>query len=368
MGSRRHPVGVAGARACPGCLRRAWLLGALSGHLDRIRPRLGQVLALGDEELLAALGGRRRRRLEGELAHFDAGAVRSCAAEAGVGLICRCDPEYPRRLACLESAPAVLHVAGGVQRFLTLAAADPVAIVGTRRASPYGLDVARSLGRGLASAGLTVVSGMALGIDSAAHRGALSVDGPTIAVLPAGADRSCARRTLFRRLEVGGAAVSELPPGVSVRRWMFPARNRIIAALAAMTVVVEAGERSGALITARFARELERPVAAVPGRISSPGAAGPNELLARGARLVRGPQDVLDAVFGSGARTASPDPRPELDPELGRVLSAIASGRDTPGLLGRGGFTAERALAAIAALELAGYVRREPGGRFAVVP
>ena len=216
--------------------------------------------------------------------------------------------------------PAVLHVAGGLERLLELVAADPVAIVGSRRASPYGLDVARSLGRGLAFSGITIVSGMALGIDSAAHAGALDAGRPTVAVLPASADRPypAGKRLLHRRIVATGAAVSELGPGPGVRRWMFPARNRIIAALAAMTVVVEAGERSGALLTAGLARRLDLPVGAVPGRVTTPQAAGPNALLAGGAGVVRGPQDVLDHLFGAGARAAGRSPAARRRPSCDR--------------------------------------------------
>ena len=355
--------------ACDRCLTRAWLLGRLSGHLDAVRSKIDALLLLDDRELIAAVGGHRRTALERELARFDPLGARSRAKDAGVELMCCCDRTYPRRLAAVPSAPAVLHVAGELEQFETLVTTDPVAIVGARKASPYGLDVARALGRGLAFAGLTVISGMALGVDCAAHAGALSVDGPTIAVLPGPANRPypAGKRGLYLRMRKSGAVLSELPPGAPVRRWVFHARNRIIAGLAAMTVVVEAGERSGALLTAAFARELGRPVGAVPGRITSPQAFGPNELLARGAQIVRGPEDVLDAL-GVGARASVVDPRPELEPELRRLLSAIAVGRDTAGALVRAGFAPEQGLAALASLELAGYVRREPGGRFAVLP
>jgi DNA processing protein len=357
-------------RACDRCLERAWLLGRVSGHLDRVRSELDQVLALASDELIAAVGGRRRDELLRQLGRFDAECARGRAVGAGLDLLCRCDPAYPVRLADLAAPPAVLHVAGGLDRFLKLAAGDPVAIVGARQTSSYGIEVARSLGRGLACAGVTVLSGMALGIDSAAHAGALSADGPTIAVLPGPADTPYPRahRGLYRQLVAAGAAVSELPGGVAVRRWMFPARNRIIAALATMTVVVEAGARSGALLTAAFARELDRPLGAVPGRITAPQAVGPNGLLALGAHLVRGPQDVLDAVFGAGARAASADDRPKLDAEERLLLGAIADGHDTPGALARAGVAPDECLAALASLELAGYIRRGPGGRFAVVP
>jgi DNA processing protein len=230
--------------------------------------------------------------------------------------------------------------------------------------------VARSLGAALGRAGVTVLSGMAHGIDSAAHVGALDAEAPTIAVLPGPADRPypASRRGLHRRVVATGAVVSELPPGTPVRRWMFPARNRIIAALAAMTVVVEAGERSGSLVTAGFAQQLARPVAAVPGQITRPQAAGSNALLAGGATVVRGPQDVLDALFGVGVRAAADDDRPELTDELALLLAGLADGHGTSTALVRAGYEPEEGLAALASLELAGYVRREGGGRYAVIP
>jgi DNA processing protein len=341
----------------------------LSGHLDRTGGRLTELLELDDQELLSAAGGRQRRRLDRRLAAFDADAARARAAQAGVELLCLCDPEYPRRLRELPSPPAVLHVKGDLERFLVLAAGEPVAVVGTRRASGYGLEVAGALGRGLAAAGLPVVSGMAHGIDSAAHAGALQVDGFTIAVLAGGAERAypASSRGLYRNITQTGAAVSELSPNTELRRWMFPARNRLVAALSAMTVVVEAGQRSGALLTARWARSLNRQVGAVPGRISSPQAAGPNGLIADGARLLTGPQDVLDLVYGLGVRQAAPDARDELDPELHRWLNEIAAGNDTPGALSQAGLSPQKGLQVLSALELAGYVRREAGGRFTVV-
>jgi DNA processing protein len=152
-----------------------------------------------------------------------------------------------------------------------------------------------------------------------------------------------------------------------VWRWALTARNRIIASLSAMTVVVEAGERSGALITVRIARRLGRPVGAVPGRITSSLAAGPNELLATGATVVRGPQDVLDELFGAGVRRAQADDRPALPEELRDLLKAIGDGRDTAAALSTGGIAPENALAGLTLLELGGYVRRLAGGRFEVL-
>lgn len=356
--------------ACDRCLARPWLLGALSGHLDLQRAQIGELLELGDDDLIAAVGGGLRGELARMLQGFDAESVRWRALDAGLEPICGCDPAYPWRLRQLASAPAVLHVAGGLDRFLELASADPVAVVGARKASPYGTEIARSLGRGLASARVTVLSGMALGIDSAAHDGALSGEGRTIAVLPGPADAPYprSRQRLYRKLVTSGVAVSELPPGVPVRRWMFPARNRIIGALAAMTVVVEAGARSGALLTAASARGLGRPLGAVPGRVTSAQSAGPNRLLAEGARVVRDPQDVLDAMFGAGTRVAARDTRPELDEDASALMRAVADGHDTAAALVRAGVAPDRGLAALASLELGGYIRRGPGGRFAVLP
>lgn len=357
-------------RACADCLRRPWLLSALSGHLDRVRGRLADLLELADEDLLGAAGGRDAQRLRRDLAAFDARSARARAADAGVGLICRCDPDYPLRLRQLPSPPAVLHVKGDLERFLALTGAEPVAVVGTRRASSYGLEVARALGRGLGAAGLTVVSGMAQGIDSAAHHGALAGDGVTVAVLGGGAERPypASARSLHQRIGQTGAVVSELPPGSQLRRWMFPARNRLLAALSVMTLVVEAGERSGALLTASWARSLNRPVGAVPGRITSPQAAGTNQLIAGGARIVMGVQDVLDSIYGVGVRAVARDSRGELDQELRWWLNEIAGGADTPGALVRAGLSPEKGLRVLSALEVAGYVRREIGGRFVVVP
>lgn len=356
-------------RACDGCTARTWLIGRMAGHIETARARIEAVLQLDDEELIAAVGGRQRDRLRGELEDVDLEAVRSRSADAGLETICACDSAYPSTLRALPAPPAVLHVAGGLGRLLALAQADPVAIVGSRRATGYGLEVARSLGRGLGLAGLPVVSGMALGIDSAAHSGALDAGAPTVAVLPGSADRPYppGKRGLYRRIVADGAAMSELGPDTKIRRWMFLARNRLIAALAAMTVVVEASEYSGALVTARLAGELDRPVGAVPGRITSPQAAGTNWLLRGGACLVRGPQDVLDHLFGAGVRAASPR-RGEPPGELQALLEAVADGHDTLAALMRAGFEPDTGLRGLATLELGGYVRRAAGGRFVVAP
>jgi DNA processing protein len=231
------------------------------------------------------------------------------------------------------------------------------------------LDVASALGRGLAAAGVTVVSGMALGIDAAAHEGALASTGATLAVLPGGADRPypASKRGLYRRIRERGAALSELPPGAPPWRWCFPARNRVIAGLAEVTVVVEGGERSGSLITADFAGELGREVAAVPGRVSSPLAEGPNGLIVSGAHPVRHAADVLDLLFGPGRRPPPPA-APALPGRLPELLDAVAGGADSVGaLVGRGVALAD-VLAGLGQLELLGRVRRTPDGRYVARP
>lgn len=369
--------------ACEKCLRRTWLVAALAGAIERAadarRRDLRQLLALSDTHLLASLGGARRDELRRRYESFDADLARAACMRAEVRAVCRHDARYPAGVRAATDAPAVLHIAGDPERFEALTGGVAVAVVGARRASAYGLEVSRSLGRGLAVAGVTVVSGMALGADSAAHEGALEIEGPTLAVLAGGADHCypSSKRRLFRELISRRCTVSELPPGFRPFRWCFPARNRIIAGLAELTIVVEAATRSGSLITAEMAQDLGRQVGAVPGRVSSPLAAGTNQLIIDGAHLIRGPRDALDLVCGVGgqpgrldARTsgqASRDDLAALDPRLRVVLDAVASGRDTLELLALSSAEASGALVALAELELLGLVQRGPAGRYTTV-
>jgi DNA processing protein len=233
------------------------------------------------------------------------------------------------------------------------------------------VETARTLASGLAAAGVTVVSGMALGIDGVAHDGALRVSGgagPTIAVLPGGADRPypAAHRRLYDRIRRHGVVVSELPPGVRPRRWMFPARNRIIAGLSAITIVVQARARSGALVTARHAEALGRTVGAVPGPVTSPLSDGPHRLIAAGARLIAGPQDVLDVVYGPGRRMLADARRASLSDRDAALLDALQEGHEGAAAFARAGLGTVEALEAVAALELAGAISRGPGGRLSV--
>ncbi|MDX6657267.1 MAG: processing protein, partial [Solirubrobacteraceae bacterium] len=301
--------------ACDECLRRTWLIARLAGWVELARhqgKRLPEVLALSDDDLLRAVAPSEHARSLRELAALDLGVFRGAYARAGLEADCRHARGYPAALRDDRSAPAVVSRTG------PLPGGPAVAVVGTRRASPDGLEIARGLGRGLAAAGVTVVSGMALGIDSAAHEGALQAGGPTVAVLAGGADVAYPRskRGLHVRIGECGAVVSEMPPGFVPRRWCFPARNRIIAGLASVTIVVQAALRSGSLITAELATDLGRDIGAVPGSPLDWHSAGANALLRDGATVVRDAVDALDLALGVGhglgtdadAREAGLDP------------------------------------------------------------
>jgi DNA processing protein len=357
------------SRACPECLRRAWLLTRLAGHVDVERERMSELLDRADEDLIEAVGGSHVAEVRSEWEAFEADPYQARCDAAAVEMLCRCDPAYPAKLWDLEGEPAVLHVCGGMQRFLELVAADSVAIVGARRASPYALENARSLGRGLAGA-LTVISGMASGVDTAAHEGALHGRGATIAVLPSSPERPYppSARGLHQQMIATGAVVSELGPGIPVRRWMFPARNRIIAALADMTVLVAGRQGSGAIGTAREADKLKRKVGAVPGQITAPLSFGPHLLLRFGAHLVAEPVDVLQAVYEDRPRLRPPGLDRPRDKSLVPLFEALADGYELPGAFTEAGLDAERGLAALAELEMSGHVRRQAGGRYTIVP
>jgi DNA processing protein len=355
--------------ACDPCLRRSALLGALVPWIARAldeRRRLPAVLALPDDELIAAVCGRKREVIDAQLTTFDATAARAEATAAGIASVCRHADAFPAGLREGPDAVAALWVLGDPARLERLDAEHPVAVVGARRASEYGIEVARTLGRDLALAGVPVVSGMALGIDSIAHEGALEAGGVTVAVLPGGADYAYprSRLRLHRRIAAEGLVVSELPPGTRPLRWSFPARNRIMAGVGAMTVVVEGTVRSGSLITAGFAGDLGRDVGAVPGQVTSALAAGPNALLAEGASVIRSAGDVLDVLYGVGTREIRRDEAPALAPRLAALLDAVERGQGSPDALAARPEDAADVLAGLTELELLGLVRRSAGGRY----
>ena len=363
MTSGERRAEIAAVSACDACLRRTDLIVAVAGSIDiawrERRGRTARVLAVPDEDLLA-LDPSAMARYEA----FSAAFARRRIAAAGLTAVCRCDPGYPERLRDLPDPPAVLHVAGSLA---ALPQGEAVAIVGSRRATPYGLEVSSALGRALTATGVPVISGMALGIDSAAHLGALEAaqGAPPVAVLAGGAETAYPARLrhLHRRLIEAGAVVSEMPPGFGGHRWCFPARNRIIAALSTLTIVVEAAVRSGSLITADLATDLGRTVAAVPGPVTSRTSAGANELLHAGAAVIRDPRDVLDLLFGADAPPL-PDqnPLPPLDPAQRRLLDQVERGHGTVAELARTMEEAQQASRTLSELELLGLVRREFGG------
>jgi DNA processing protein len=294
-------------------------------------------------------------------------ASRRGLARAGVWALCRHADLYPAQLLDLEQgAPPVLSGRGDAVRLSELEPHLTVTLVGSRRASAYGLEVAGDLGLMLARAGLPVVSGMAYGIDAAAQRGALEGGGLSVAVL-AGSPESpspAGQAALHRRLCAAGLVISEAPPETQPRAFDFPARNRIMAALGRITVVVEAAERSGSLITARVAAEIGRDVGAVPGPVNRASSAGANKLLADGAFVVRDAQDVLDALLGPGRSSARICGAP-LEPELASVLDLVERGQATcDAIAAHGGGDAPAAATALARLELLGYVEAEATGRY----
>lgn len=287
--------------------------------------------------------------------------------DTAAALLCPGHARYPALLGAIPSPPD-LHVRGVLEDGDSLA----VAIVGSRRPTPYGLEVAERLAAELAARGATIVSGLARGIDTAAHRGALAAGGRTLAVLGHGIDvvYPPENRGLAREIEQRGALLSQFPPGAPPRPGHFPARNRTLAGLALGVVVVEAGERSGALITAGFAADLGREVFAVPGRVTSAQSRGANRLIQDGATLVQTWTDIVRELPHPWRRAldgVSPHPvgarPPAADSDEGRLLRLLTA--DEPQhierLIARSGLEAARVGAMLIGLELEGWARQLPG-------
>jgi DNA processing protein len=271
----------------------------------------------------------------------------------------RSDALFPPRLRAIFDPPKVLHLRGAGSPELLEGRA--VAVVGARSCSPYGAQVAWMLGRDLAAAGLVVVSGLARGVDGHAHRGALEAGGVTVAVLGCGIDRDypASHAELSRRIEERGLVVSEYEAGIEPAPWRFPARNRIIAGLCEAVVVVEARERSGALITADFALDEGREVFVVPGEITAALSAGTNALLKLGATPLTSPQDVLDAL---GIESPGPESSPSVSPVAARVLELVREApRGADELTSGGVLDAGAVSVALTELELAGLVAAADG-------
>jgi DNA processing protein len=289
-------------------------------------------------------------------------ALRESAAQRGICVVAWNDPQYPAALLAIPDFPPVLWFRGRLQAF----DAPAVAIVGSRTASAVALETATRLATDLAARGVTVVSGLARGVDSAAHRGAL-VHGRTVAVLGSGPDVMYPREhaPLADDIARDGAVLSEYPPGTPPRAFHFPRRNRIISGLSRAVVVVEAGERSGSLITAACALEQGRDVMAVPGNVLSGRNRGAHALLRDGARIVESVDDILEELGGpfpiqataeSLAVSAAKDP----------LLRVMAPGQpyDLEELSDAAGIDGVRLLPRLLELELHGLVHRIDGGRF----
>ena len=349
--------------ACPDCLRRSWLLAQLAPYIERIATgapgsRSPELLRLSNQDLVAVAAPQVADRMLEDVEGIPESRIRDDLLGAQCWACCRHDRLYPVGLGDAADAPRALIGRGDPALLARLEPEAAVTVVGARRASSYGREVARELARELAASGQVVVSGLAFGVDACAHRGALEAHGMTVAVLGCGPDISypAAHRSLWRRIGELGLVLSELPPGTGAWRWTFPARNRIMAALTGMTVVVEAAERSGSLITGDLAQDLGRDLGAVPGPVGSRLSAGPNNLLAGGACVVRDAQDVLDAMLGPGARTPERS-GPRLEPELHDVLEAVERGEETcDGIAAALDLSGADAAAALATLESMGYV------------
>ncbi len=302
---------------------------------------------------------------------FDADAERAALMTRGIGHVGIGEPGYPVRLAELPDPPFGLFMIGltdapGVDQ-------PVVAVVGSRRPTTMGMRFAHDLAKGLAARGALVVSGLALGIDAEAHAGALAAGGPTLAVLGAGVDVSSPRTNDRLRAEIlaEGGILSEYWPGTEPAPWRFPARNRIVAGIADAVVVVEAGERSGALITADFALEQGRPVLAVPGAPLAAASVGCNALLRAGAAMCESVEDVIAecahlAWGGIGPSRGSCPAPAGLDGQIWELLGREPLRLDEIGA--RVGADAAAVTAALGRLELDGYVVRGQAQRFWAAP
>jgi DNA processing protein len=284
------------------------------------------------------------------------------AAANGLAPVCWTDPAYPVALTTIFDPPSVLWVRGSTAP-LNLPA---VAVVGARAASEYGLSVATRLARDLAAAGLVVVSGMARGVDSAAHRGALAAGGTTVAVLGSGADvlYPPEHASLADDITQSGAVVSELVAGTPPLPQFFPMRNRIISGLSRAVVVIEAGDKSGSLITARLALEQGREVLAVPGNVLTGRNRGGHGLLRDGAKIVESADDILEEL--GMARPASAAERRRGGRTSDPVLDCMTAGEpsDLDAIAERTGLAPTRLLPRLFELELQGAIARVGGGRF----
>lgn len=390
---------MASRAACRECERRSWLLSVLSVRLQfrsRDEARLLELLELDDDDLIDAIAGRRRPEIRQAWKRFDGREPytaqhprqgRASVDQTPVEAVCQpCEtvckhfPSYPKALRGWAGAPHMLHVLGGTERLERLTAGPTVAIAGGARPSDYGLEMARSLARGLSASGVTVLCAIARGVQSAVIEGVLEAERPALVVMSGGVDcvTPVEMRGSFKRTLRSGCAIAELPCGQRAQRWSRLASVRTAAGLAQLTIVVEAGESPSELRAAETARSLRRAVAAMPGRVSSPASAGTNSLLHAGVPLVRDAADALDllsrldeAVSATDWMSRMPKSEPdvtastiELEPRLRTIFERVGSGRDTPGKLTGPGEDAGATLLALAELEVMGLLSRGDGGRY----
>ena len=321
--------------------------------------------------LRAVLGPSSDKLIDALLGHVAQPAIDAALAWASQPdnrILTLADPEYPQALLTADDPPVILYAKGD----LAVLQRPAIAMVGSRNATQQGAQNAEAFAEALSRAGLTVVSGLALGIDAAAHSGALRGPGGTVAVIGTGIDRIYPARNeaLARQIAAQGVVLSEFPLGTPPLASNFPRRNRIIAGLAQGCLVVEAAERSGSLITARLAAESGRDVFAIPGSIHSPVARGCHKLIKQGAKLVESAQDILDELQlqlpqpADAARATPGIPHPEA-PDETRLLDALGHDPVTlDALSARSGLTADTLLAMLLALELDGRVAQLPGGLY----
>lgn len=296
-------------------------------------------------------------------------AAMAWIAQPGNGVVTLADSAYPQTLLQTVDPPVLLYVKGHTE----LLNRPAISVVGSRNATRQGEATAEHFGATLSRAGLTVVSGLALGIDAAAHRGALDGRGSTIAVIGTGADRIYPSRNedLARRIADQGVILSEFPLGTPAMAANFPRRNRLIAGLGRGCLVVEAAERSGSLITARLAAEIGLEVFSIPGSIHSPLSKGCHKLIKQGAKLVESAEDILEELRWEAAVAKDPDvvSRPPDDAESARLLDEMGFDPcNLDSLAARTGLTADRLLAMLLPLELDGHVAQLPGGRYQRIP
>jgi DNA processing protein len=299
---------------------------------------------------------------------FDPGCEMRKLRSQQIEVVIKGEQGYPRLLSATHDAPWLLFYRG------QMAGEDlaGVAVIGSRKATPYGLEVARMLGRELAGAGVNVISGAAYGIDSAAHQGALNCGGFTTAVLGCGVDVNYPRSNsaLFRRIVEGGCILSEYPPGTHAAKHHFPARNRIIAGMSTAVVVVEAAQDSGALLTVDFALAEGREVMAVPGNVFSHNSRGTNKLIKNGAVVVTRPEDIIGELgleCGGPSALVPPQGLNPIDPAPAEqeLIEALSNGVcDVGDISMETGLTAADVLARLSRLEIAGVVVRGHGGRY----